>query len=170
MLNREAVAPSAPLPHHDPMSTHTQIFYHIIFATKDRQRVLDKAKRDDLYRFTWGVLNHRKCHLYRIGGVEDHMHIFTSIHPAVALADVVKEIKTASSAWIKGQKVFPRFTHWQDGYGAFTHALADKERLIEYIKKQDEHHKKVSFREEFEALLAEAGLKPDEHDEAWFED
>lgn len=142
------------------MSTYTQIFYHIIFAAKDRQPVLDKAKRDDLYRFVWGVLEKRKCHLYRIGGVEDHMHIFTSLHPTVALADLVKEIKTASSAWIKGRKVFP----W------FTHALTDKDRLIEYIKQQEVHHKKVSFREKFEELLAKAGLKPDEHDEMWFDD
>src|SRR5262245_21425244 len=117
-----------------PMSTYTQIFYHIIFATKDRRPALDKGGRDDLYGFIWGVLEKRKCHLYRIGGVEDHMHIFTSLHPSVALSDVVKEIKTASHAWIKGQKVFPWFERWQEGYGAFTHALTDKHRLIDYIK------------------------------------
>jgi putative transposase len=152
------------------MSTYTQIFYHIIFATKDREPVLDKPKRDDLYRFVWGVLHRRDCHLYRIGGVEDHMHIFTSLHPTVALSDLVKEMKTASSAWIKGQNIFPRFTHWQDGYGAFTHALPDKERLIEYIKNQEPHHKKLTFREEFKSLLVQAGLDPDEHDKVWLDD
>ena len=169
MSNREAVAPSAELAHHGSVSTYTQIFYHIIFATKDRQPVLDKAKRDDLYRFIWGVLKNRNCHLYRIGGVEDHLHILTSLHPTMALSDLVKEMKTASSAWIKGQQVFPRFTHWQDGYGAFTHALPDKERLIAYIMNQEEHHKRMTFREEYESLLAEAGLEPSEHDEMWFD-
>lgn len=152
------------------MSTYTQIIYHIIFATKGREPVLDKLRRDDLYRFVWGVLDKRKCHLYRVGGVEDHVHILTSLHPMLALADVVMEIKTASSAWVKGQKVFPRFTHWQDGYGAFTHSLPDNGRLIEYIKHQEEHHKTVTFREEYEALLVEAGLEPSEHDELWFDE
>ena len=152
------------------MATYTQIFYHIIFATKLRESVLDKPRRDDLYRFIWGVLEHRKCHLYRIGGVEDHVHILTSLHPTMTLSDLVKEIKTASSAWIKGQHVFPRFMHLQEGYGAFTHALPDKARLIEYIKNQEEHHKTVTFREEYGTLLAEAGMEPDEHDELWFDD
>ena len=107
------------------MSTYAQILYHIVFSTKNRERVLGKPRRDDLYRFIWGVLQKRRCHLYRIGGVEDHLHVLTSLHQSVALSDLVKEIKTSSSAWIKGQQVFPSFTHWQDGYGAFTHALPD---------------------------------------------
>ena len=152
------------------MSTYAQIFYHIVFSTKNRERVLGKPRRDDLYRFIWGVLQKRRCHLYRIGGVEDHVHIFTSLHPTVALSDLIKEIKTASSLWIKGQQVFPAFSHWQDGYGAFTHALTDKSRLIEYIRTQEEHHKQVSFREEYESLLAEAGLIINERDEEWFDD
>ena len=140
------------------MSTYTQILYHVVFSTKDRERVLSKAGRDDLYRFIWGVLKERESHLYRIGGVDDHVHMLISLHPSIALADLVKEIKTASSKWIKGTGVFPIFTHWQPGYGAFTHSLAEKDDLIEYIKSQEEHHKVVSFREEYEALLKKAGL------------
>ena len=151
------------------MSTYTQVIYHIVFSTKNREPVLEKPRRDDLYRFIWGVLKNRNSHLYRIGGVEDHVHILTSLHPTFALSNLVKEIKTASSGWMKGRHGFPRFTHWQDGYGAFTHALSDKDRLIDYIKGQEEHHKTVTFREEYEALLSEAGLKPDEHDEMWFD-
>ncbi len=82
------------------MPTYTDITYHIVFGTKGRVPSLDKARRDDLYRFIWGVIKERDGHLYRIGGVEDHVHILTSLHPSVALADLVKEIKTASSAWI----------------------------------------------------------------------
>jgi putative transposase len=152
------------------MSTYTQVIYHVIFSTKTRERSLDKSRRDDLYRFIWGVLQKRKCHLYRIGGVEDHVHILTSLHPAVALSDLVKEIKTASSLWIKGQQLFPWFTHWQDGYGAFTHALPDKDRLIDYIRTQEEHHKHITFREEYERLLTEAGLAINKHDNEWFDD
>ena len=144
------------------MSTYTQIFYHIVFATKHREPLLDQPHRDDFYRFTWGLLNKRQCHLYRIGGIEDHVHILTSLHPTIALSDLVKEIKTASSAWIKGQGVFPRFTHWQDGYGAFTHALPEKERLIEYIKNQELHHQRETSHDEYKRLLTEASLEWDE--------
>jgi putative transposase len=84
------------------MSTYTQILYHIVFATKHREAALDKPHRDDLYRFMWGCLEERHCHLYRIGGIEDHVHILTALHPTVALAELIKEVKTASSAWIKG--------------------------------------------------------------------
>lgn len=149
------------------MATYTQIIYHFVFATKHRERVLDKERRDDLYRFIWGMLEKRQCHLFRIGGIEDHLHILTAVHPTVALADLVKEIKTATSAWIKGEMVFPRFTHWQEGYGAFTCAAKDKAGLIAYIKRQEEHHRVTTFREEYEALLANAGLQIDERDTDW---
>ncbi len=74
------------------MATCTDITYHLVFGTKHRAPALAKAHRDDLCRFIWGVLKARNCHLYRIGGVDDHVHILTSLHPTVALADLVKEI------------------------------------------------------------------------------
>ena len=140
------------------MSTYTQILYHVVFSTKDRDRTLSRNGQDDLYRFIWGVLKSRECHLYRIGGVEDHIHMLVSLHPSIALSDLVKEVKTAASKWIKGTNTFPNFTHWQPGYGAFTHSLAEKDELVEYIKNQEEHHKVVSFREEYETMLKNAGL------------
>lgn len=141
------------------MSTYTQILYHIVFATKHREPVLDNPHCEDLYRFIWGCMEKRHCHLYRIGGIEDHMHILASLHPATALSDLIKEIKTASSAWIKGQGVFPGFRHWQDGYGAFTHRNEDRHGLIEYIRNQDAHHKTISFLEEYQSLVEKAGLE-----------
>ena len=145
------------------MTTYTDITYHIVFATKHRVRTLDKARRDDLYRFIWGVVNARHCHLYRIGGIEDHVHLLTSLHPSVALADFIKEIKTASSAWIKGGKVFPAFEHWQEGYGAFTVATHARPALIDYIKHQEAHHQTQPFVDELKGLVDAAHLewKPD---------
>jgi REP element-mobilizing transposase RayT len=140
------------------MSTYTQILYHIVFATKNREAALDKPHRDELYRFIWGCLDERHCHLYRIGGIEDHVHILTGLHPTVSLSDLIKELKTASSAWIKGRGMFPRFRHWQDGYGAFTHAIDQRHGLIEYIRNQEIHHQKTSFLEEYQALVEQAGL------------
>ena len=145
------------------MATYTDITYHIVFATKNRVRVLDRERRDDLYRFIWAVLKERECHLYRIGGVEDHIHILTSLHPTVALAGLVKEFKTASSDWIKGRKVFAMFDYWQEGYGAFTTDAEGRSGLIEYIKSQEEHHRVRTFAEELEGMVKSRGLtwKPD---------
>src|SRR5690242_11891787 len=102
------------------MSTHTAIAYHIVFSTKDREPVLNADRREDLFRYLWGIAKNRQSHVYRVNGVEDHLHILTSLHPTVSLSDLVKDIKTGSSRWIKEQSVFRRFSHWQDGYAAFT--------------------------------------------------
>ena len=144
------------------MSTYTQIVYHIVFATKGRRRVLDKARRDDLFRYLWGIIKNHDCHLYRIGGVEDHVHILSSLHPTVALADFVKDLKVASSKWIKEERVFPEFEAWQEGYAALTCSWAERDGLVEYIKGQEEHHRAVPFLDEYREMLRKAGMELDE--------
>lgn len=143
------------------MATYTQIIYHIIFSTKNRRPVLHAERREDLFRYTWGIIKNSKCHLFRINGVEDHLHILTSLHQTICLADLVKDIKTGSSKWIKENGVFPEFDHWQDGYAAFTHSIGEKSRLIEYIKSQQEHHRTVSFEDELKRMLDEMGVEYD---------
>ena len=144
------------------MSTYTQILYQIVFSTKKRERTLIKDNRADLFRYMWGILENKKCHLYRINGVEDHLHIITHLHPTVALSNLIKDIKVASSIHIKKEGLFPNFNGWQDGYGAFTYSIKDKDNLIEYVKNQEEHHKKYTYQEELRALLIEHGIEFDE--------
>ena len=144
------------------MSTFTQIYYHIVFSTKHREPVLRPEGREDLFRYIWGIIRNKNSHLYRINAIEDHLHILSSLHPSVALADFIKDIKVASNGWIQEQNVFPHFNGWQDGYGAFTASHDDKDRLIEYIKNQPEHHRKETFLEEYRRLLKEAGIEFDE--------
>jgi REP element-mobilizing transposase RayT len=144
------------------MSTHTAISYHIVFSTKNRAPVLKRERRQDLFPYIWGITKNRRSHLYRIGGVEDHVHILSSLHPSVALADFVKDIKTGSALWIKEKSVFNNFSHWQEGYAAFTCSKPDLHDLIEYIKGQEEHHRKTTFAEEYRRLLAQAGIEFDE--------
>ncbi len=144
------------------MATYTQIIYHIVFSTKHRERVLTLSRREDLFRYIWGIIKNKQGHLYRINGVEDHVHILSSLHPTVALSDFIKAIKVASALWIKENGVFVEFDHWQDGYGAFTHSLGEKDRLTEYIKGQEEHHRHESFVDEYKRLLTEAGIEFDE--------
>lgn len=141
------------------MSTYTQILYQIIFATKNHEMTMIKPGQEMLYRYIWGILKNKKCHLYKIGGVEDHLHIITHIHPTVAVAYLVKDIKLAASGFIKTENIFPSFNSWQDGYGAFTYAISAKNNLIEYVKNQKEHHKNISFRDEYISLLNEHGIE-----------
>ena len=140
-------------------STYTQIYYHIVFSTKERTPALVKERRDGLFAYVWGIIRNQRAHLYRIGGVEDHIHILTSLHPSVALADFIKAIKLGSSDWIRQNRAFPRFSHWQEGYSSFTHSRDERDRLIEYIRGQENHHRKESFLDELKRLLKEADVK-----------
>jgi putative transposase len=144
------------------MSTYTQILYQIIFSTKNRERTLTKDRRDELFKYIWGLLKNKNCHLYRISGVEDHLHLITHLHPTVSLASLVKDIKLASSQYINANGIFKQFNGWQEGYGAFTYSIKEKDRLIEYVKNQEEHHKMITFKEEFIVLLQEHGIEFDE--------
>ena len=144
------------------MSTYTQILYQIVFSTKHREQVLEKENRPDLFKYIWGTLNKNNCHLYRINGVEDHLHIVTHIHPAISLSGLVKDIKVASSGFIKTNNLFKNFSSWQEGYGAFTYTIKEKDRLIEYVKNQEEHHKNISFIDEYKELLKEHAIDFDE--------
>jgi len=144
------------------MSTFTQICYHIVFSTKERLSALKADRREDLFRYVWGILKNRQCHLFRINGADDHLHVLTSLHPSVCLADLVKDVKTGSTHWIKQEHVFDMFSNWQDGYAAFTHSKEQIPDLIEYIKGQEEHHRRTTFAEELRKLLVEAGVEFDE--------
>jgi len=144
------------------MSTYTQILYQIVYGTKNHEPTITKPNREKLFQYIWGILNNKKCHLYRINGVDDHIHIVTHIHPTISLSDLIKDIKLASSDYIKTTGLFKNFQGWQDGYGAFTYSIKEKDRLIEYVKNQENHHKVKTFKEEFIELLNEHGIEFDE--------
>ncbi len=89
------------------MSTYKQIFYHIIFGTRNRETTLAEEHCTELYKYIWGVIEEKHCKLYRINGMEDHIHIFSDLHPSVSLADYIKDIKLTSGSWIKDCGLFP---------------------------------------------------------------
>jgi putative transposase len=144
------------------MSTYTQILYQVVFSTKKRERTLKKEQRTELFQYIWGILKNKKCHLYRINGVEDHLHIVLHLHPTIALSGLIKDIKVATSAYIKEKSLFPDFHGWQEGYGAFTYAIGAKDALIEYVINQEKHHEHLTYQEELKALLIEHGVEFDE--------
>ena len=92
----------------------------------------------------------------------DHIHIFSDLHPSISLSDYVKNIKVATSLWLKESGKFPAFNGWQDGYGAFTYSPREKDIIIDYIKNQKQHHKKESFLDEYRYLLKEMEIEFDE--------
>ena len=143
------------------MSTYTQILYQFVFGPKGHKKVLIAENRTALFSYINGILKEKKCHVYRINGIEDHIHILTHVHPSVAVADLIKDIKMASSVYIKANNLFPGFIGWQEGYGAFTYSAKDRERLIEYVKNQEEHHRRQAFRAEYASLLKEHDIDPD---------
>jgi REP element-mobilizing transposase RayT len=143
------------------MSTYTQILYQIVFSTCNRKPVLTQPGRDRLFKFIWGLLKNKKCHLYRINGVLDHIHILTHLHPSVALSQLVKDIKLGSHDLIHKEQLFPDFDGWQEGYGAFTYSFREKDQLIDYVKNQETHHQKHSFQEEYIDLLDHHSIEYD---------
>jgi len=98
------------------MSTYTQILYQIVFSTKNREQTLEAENRKELFKYIFGILKNNKCHLYQIGGVNDHLHIVTHLHPSIALSDLIKDIKLASSKYMKSANLFLHFKGWQDGF------------------------------------------------------
>ena len=144
------------------MTSYRQIYYHIVIGTYRHKSTIPDEHCDELYKYIWGIIKNKKCKLYRINGSTEHLHLLTDLHPTIALADFVKDIKVASSIWLKAHGQFNNFEGWSEGYGSFTISHYDKDRLIDYIKNQKEHHKKFTFMDEYKKLLKEFGIDYDE--------
>lgn len=144
------------------MGTYKQILYQIVFGTKNRKSTIDSRYEIELFQYIHGIIKNKGGKLYRINGMEDHIHILSDLHPTICLSDYIKDIKVASNVWMKESGKFPAFEGWQDGYGAFTYSIREKDLLINYIKNQKEHHRSESFYDEFKRLLIENGIEFDE--------
>jgi REP element-mobilizing transposase RayT len=144
------------------MASYRKILIHIVFHTKYNIPAIDPKHKTELYRYIWGIIKNKNCVLFRINSVEDHIHILSDLHSSVSLANFVKDIKVASSIWMKQSGLFPKFRGWAEGFGAFSYAYRDRQKIINYIRKQEEHHKKKSFKKEYINLLKEHGMKLDE--------
>ena len=142
--------------------SYTQTLYHIVLRTKRSELVIAQENVSSLYKYIWGIIKNKRGKLYRINGMEDHIHILSDIHPSYALSDFVKAIKVATSLWMKQSSDFPAFRGWEEGYAAFTYSYKDKEMLINYIKNQQKHHRKENTSDELKRLWIENGMEPDE--------
>ena len=147
------------------MSAYRNIIYHIVFRTKNSEKTINQAHSEDLYRYIWGVIKNKKCVLFRINGMEDHIHILSDLHPSIALADYIREIKVSSSKWIKESGLFPDFRGWGIKYCALTYSNKERDIIINYIKNQQEHHKEESFQDEITRIFKEHDI---DLEEKWF--
>jgi putative transposase len=139
--------------------SHTLI--HCVFSTKDRRRTMTPQLRARLFPYLGGIATASGMKLLAIGGVEDHVHLLLSLPAALPLSKAIQLLKGNSSKWV--HETFPdcRDFAWQEGYGAFSIGVSQAERSRRYIMGQEEHHRKVSFQEEFAQFLRRHGIEYD---------
>ena len=140
----------------------TKSVYHIVFGTKLRQPSIPIDIDRKLYKILYDLMKSYGAFVYRIGGMPDHVHILVDITSKMALSDFVKRLKQESSYLLRKDSAFSDWNGWAEGYGAFTYSISEIPKVIEYINNQKEHHKKVSFIEEYRQWLIEMGVSPDE--------
>lgn len=135
--------------------SYTTSFYHIVFRTYRSEPTINEEHESELYAYIYGMAKNLRCQTYRIGGMPDHVHIFVSLPSSFSLAEFEQRVKTATSKWLKANPHFPGFQGWGHEYAGFSYSLRDKDMIVNYIKKQKEHHRKISFADEYFAFLQE---------------
>jgi REP-associated tyrosine transposase len=143
-------------------NTYTQLYIHIVFVVKNRQNLIPKKHKDELYKYISGIIRERNSKLLAIGGVADHVHIFIGMNPSLALSDLVRDIKAVSSGFINKQHWIQDKFNWQEGYGAFSYSKSQIDRVCKYILNQEAHHRKKTFRDEYIKMLKSFSVDYDE--------
>jgi putative transposase len=139
------------------------VLVHLVFSTKERRAIFQNAElRDEMHRYLAGVTANLDCPAVIIGGAADHVHLLANLSRKIALAEWVKELKRASSLWAKERSPQWDLFQWQSGYGVFSVSQSSKDPVCAYIRTQEEHHRKLSFQEEFRLILQKHGIMFDE--------
>ncbi|MFN5416576.1 MAG: IS200/IS605 family transposase [Flavobacteriia bacterium] len=136
-------------------NTYHQIFVQIIFAVRNRKRLIDQSWEEDLHKYITGIIQQKNQTLIAINGVEDHIHILINMKPTCCLSDLVREIKKSSTKYINENKYSQEAFHWQEGFGVFSYNARQVEMIKNYIFRQKEHHRQKSFKSEYVKLLEE---------------
>jgi REP element-mobilizing transposase RayT len=142
--------------------SYTNLLYHIVFSTKDRRPLITPDYEVRLYDYIGGTIRSLGGISLDLNGTADHLHLLAKLRPDRAVSDVLRKLKANASGWM--HDVFPSLQHfsWQRGYAAFTVSQSQVGAVKQYIARQKEHHRKVSFREEFIQFLIENGIEYDE--------
>ena len=141
----------------------SKMIVHTVFSTKDRHPFLrDQPLREELHRYIGGILTNLDCQPIIVDGVDDHVHMLSTLSRTCEAANLVKEVKRGSSIWLKTKKPDLHQFAWQNGYGIFSIGYSQVETVRNYIAGQEEHHRKISFQDEFRAFLKRYAIEHDE--------
>jgi putative transposase len=143
-------------------NTFTNLLYHIVFSTKDRIPLIERDLQGRLYEYMGGIIRGEGGVLLEIGGVADHVHLLTKLKADIAVSDMLRLMKANSSKWVNEERLIAGRFGWQTGYAAFTVSESQVSRVRKYIRSQESHHAKVSFKEELIALLKKNRIEYDE--------
>jgi putative transposase len=141
-------------------STYLSLHYHLVFGTKNREPLIDMNWRSRFHEYLGGTISGLDGFPQGIGGMADHVHLLVGLKATHCLADVMRELKKASSVWVHEQIGLSSFA-WQEGYAAFTVSSTSRQAVQRYIANQEEHHRTKTFREELIEMLEKAGIEYD---------
>ena len=142
-------------------STYLALYYHLIFSTENREPSIGSEWRSRLHGYLGGTVNRLDGQSLGVGGTNDHVHLLVELKATHCLADFMRELKKASSSWIRNEISSTAFA-WQKGYAALTVSASVVPTVRRYIEDQENHHRKMSFREEVLTLLRRSGVEVDE--------
>ena len=143
-------------------NTYTQIHIQAVFVVKNRACLISPDWKNELYKYISGIIRQNNHKVLIINGMPDHIHILLGINPSQSLSSLMQDVKGGSSKWINETQNLKQKFFWQQGYGAFSYSKSQVKRVLEYIKRQEEHHKKKTFNEEYLQFLKEQEVEFDE--------
>ena len=139
-------------------NTYTQIHLHFIFAVKYRHAIIGSEWKERLHQYITGIIQGNKHKMLQINSMPDHIHIFIGMRPDQSISSLIQNVKTESSRWINSEKLCNHNFTWQEGYGAFSYGKSQTNDVIQYIRNQEEHHRKETFINEYKRLLDLFGI------------
>jgi putative transposase len=143
-------------------NTYSQIYIQVVFAPEGRQNLIRKEYKEELHKYMTGIVTERRQKLLAVHCMPDHVHILVGLKPSMALSDLVRDVKNASTNFINGQRwVLGRFS-WQEGFGAFSYGHSQLTGIINYVRNQERHHARRTFREEYLRFLKKYEIEHDE--------
>ncbi|MBS1913158.1 MAG: IS200/IS605 family transposase [Bacteroidetes bacterium] len=134
-------------------NTYTQIHIHLVFAVADRASLIHSGVKDGLYKYMTGVVQRRGHKLLAINGMPDHVHLLIGLRPEMALSSLVRDVKAFSAKHVNDEHWMRNRFGWQVGYGAFSYSKTQIPSVIRYIERREQHHRVLTFREEYLELL-----------------
>jgi putative transposase len=142
-------------------NTYSQISIHSVFAVKGRENLIVRNWRDDLHKYISGIITGNGAKSLAVGGWKDHIHIFFGMPVTTSISDFMSSVKANSSKWINEEGFVKEKFQWQSGYGAFSYSRSQRDKVINYIMTQEEHHKLKTFKEEYLTMLSDFEIQYD---------